>query len=49
MLWPKEKRERFLLAGQGEREKMMMGSLGALLSGSGTRAHVTRGNPDDDL
>ncbi len=49
LMWPKEKRERFLRAEQGEREKMMMGSLGALLVGEGVNAHVTRGISDDNL
>lgn len=37
----------FMAAGQGEREKMMMGSLGALAESVGVKAHVTRGDPTD--
>jgi hypothetical protein len=40
-----EQRTRYLAASQGEREKMLMGSLGALLSGE--RVYVTRGVPGD--
>jgi hypothetical protein len=47
MLWPADKRAKFVAAGQGEREKMMMGSLSAILAGSGTKTYVTRGNPAD--
>lgn len=46
--WPVDKRRKFAAADQGPREKMMMGSIGALLSGSGVRNHVTRGVPEDD-
>jgi hypothetical protein len=47
--WPEEKRRKFMAASQGEREKMMMGALGALVADSapGARAHVTRGVPGD--
>lgn len=46
--WPIEKRAKFIAAGQGEREKMMMGALGALAGEIGTKAQVTRGDPTDD-
>lgn len=49
MMWPKDKRERFAAASQGEREKMMMGALGTLAREAGVKAHVTRGDPTDDL
>lgn len=45
--WPLEKRAKFMAAGQGEREKMMMGALGALVEAAGGKAHVTRGDPLD--
>lgn len=45
--WPLDKRAKFIAAGQGEREKMMMGALGALVSSVGGKAHVTRGDPTD--
>lgn len=43
LAWPPEKRQRFMAAGQGEREKMMMGALASLAAG----AYVTRGDPSD--
>ncbi len=49
LMWPKDKRERFVAVSQGEREKMMMGALGALASQEGTTAYVTRGDPKDRL
>src|SRR5882672_9427402 len=44
LLWPEEKRRKFMAASQGEREKMMMGGLGDLLAGAdvGIDVHVTR-------
>jgi hypothetical protein len=45
--WPIEKRKKFQAATQGEREKMMMGSLGALAEAVGKKAYITRGNPKD--
>lgn len=47
LLWPLEKREKFLAATQGERSKMLMGALGALVEEAGQKAHVTRGDPTD--
>ncbi len=47
MRWPEAKRRAFAAAPQGTREKLMMGALGALIDASGTKAYVTRGNPDD--
>lgn len=49
MMWSKDKRERFMSASQGEREKMMMGALGGLAREAGVEAHVTRGDPKDAL
>jgi len=34
-------------AGQGQREKMMMGALGALAEKVGKKTYVTRGDPTD--
>lgn len=45
--WPLEKRAKFIAASQGEREKMMMGALGALAEDVGEKAYVTRGDPVD--
>jgi hypothetical protein len=46
--WPEEKRRRFAAAGQGEREKMMMGALGsAMAQASAKKVYVTRGDPAD--
>ena len=45
--WPLEKRAKFMGVGQGEREKMMMGALGALVEDSGKKAYITRGDPKD--
>lgn len=45
--WPLDKRAKFMSVGQGEREKMMMGALGALVEDAGGKAHVTRGDPTD--
>jgi hypothetical protein len=36
-----------MAAGQGEREKMMMGALGAVIADAGGSAYVTRGEPSD--
>ncbi len=52
LLWPEDKRRKFAAASQGEREKMMMGALGAVIADVGTaetpiRAYVTRGVPTD--
>jgi hypothetical protein len=47
LAWSLEKRQKFLAAGQGEREKMMMGALRALVEGVDKKAYVTRGNPKD--
>jgi hypothetical protein len=45
LMWDKERRERYMNTTQGEREKMCMGALGALL---GSTAYVTRGNSTDN-
>jgi hypothetical protein len=45
--WSLEKRAKFMAAGQGEREKMMMGALGELIAASGKKTYVTRGDPTD--
>jgi hypothetical protein len=45
--WPLGKRVKFLSAGQGEREKMMMGALGDLIASTGEKAYITRGDPTD--
>ncbi len=46
--WPPEKRAKFVAAGQREREKMLMGALGALVKdATGEDAYVTRGDPTD--
>jgi len=47
MAWPMERRQKYLAAGQGEREKMLMGSLGALVDSVDKKAYVTRGEPTD--
>lgn len=47
LLWPEEKRRRFLAADRGTREKMLVGALAALVADVGGRAHVTRGVPGD--
>jgi hypothetical protein len=47
LLWPVEKREKFVAADQGTREKMMMGALTALI-GQKLNVHVTRGDPKDE-
>jgi hypothetical protein len=47
LLWPEEKRKAFVAASQDEREKMLLGSLGALTASVGVKAHVTRGDPKD--
>jgi hypothetical protein len=36
-----------MAAGQGEREKMLMGALGAVMADAGVNAYVTRGEPTD--
>lgn len=46
--WPLEKRQKFLAAGQGEREKMLMGSFGALIAEMDEKIYVTRGDPKDN-
>jgi hypothetical protein len=46
--WPDEKRQKFAAATQGEREKMLMGSLGAVIAAVGVKGRVTRGDPTDD-
>lgn len=46
--WPAERRTKFLSAAQGDREKMLMGSMGALIAdATGEKAYVTRGVPED--
>lgn len=45
--WPLDKRKKFVEAGQGEREKMMLGALGAFMEDAGVSAYVTRGDPRD--
>lgn len=45
--WSLEKRAKFMVASQGEREKMMMGALGAVIADAGQVAFVTRGDPAD--
>jgi hypothetical protein len=46
--WSADERARFMSAGQGEREKMMMRALGALAAQAGhPHVYVTRGNPSD--
>jgi len=47
MMWPQDKRKRFIEAIQPEREKMMLGSLVTLAEDEGVNVHVTRGNPKD--
>lgn len=47
MAWPMERRAKFIAAGQGEREKMMMGSLVVLVESVDQKAYVTRGDPTD--
>jgi hypothetical protein len=48
LLWPPEKRAAFAKADQGTREKMMMGSTGALLEAAGEKnVRVTRGESSD--
>jgi hypothetical protein len=47
LAWPLDKRAKFMAAGQGEREKMMMGALGALVEDVGGKPYVTRGDPAD--
>lgn len=47
LLWPQEKRLKYVDADQGTREKMLMGSLSALVEAAGVTAHVTRGVPED--
>lgn len=44
MLWPLERRQKFAAAAQGEREKMLMGSLGAIVDSTGVTGYVTRGD-----
>jgi len=47
LLWPKEKREKYVAASRGEQEKMMMVALDSFVSEVGANAHVTRGDPAD--
>lgn len=47
LAWSREAREKFVAASQGEREKMMMGSLTALSGSVSKKAYVTRGDPND--
>lgn len=54
LAWPQAKREAFMKAEQGTREKMMMGALSAKVEdwraspeGGATKVHVTRGEPTD--
>lgn len=47
LAWDTEKRQKFVAADPGTREKMMMGALGALVASLGVKAHVTRGDPTD--
>ena len=52
--WDEAKRVKFRDAEQGEREKMMMGALGAVISlafeekSEKKKVRITRGNPADD-
>lgn len=45
--WPLEKRAAYVAAGQGTREKMLMGALEAIAADVGVKTHVTRGEPTD--
>ena len=47
--WPLERRQKFMAAGQGEREKMMMGALGALIADVAPqeKPYITRGVRED--
>lgn len=47
LLWPADKREKFVAADQGTREKMMMESLGTILTETETKVYVTRVGPTD--
>ena len=47
LAWPLERRAKFVAADQGTREKMMMGALGGLVTETGAKAYVTRGEPAD--
>ena len=45
--WPLDKRQKYMAAGRGEQEKMMMGALSTLVRDEFKKAHVTRGEPGD--
>jgi hypothetical protein len=45
--WPAARRQQYMAASRGEREKLMMSGLGALLSDAEVKAYVTRGEPKD--
>ena len=45
--WPMERRQKFIEADQGTREKMMMGAFGVLVESVDKKAYVTRGDPSD--
>ena len=47
LAWPMDKRQRFVAADQGTREKLMMGALVDLATDTGQKAYVTRGEPND--
>lgn len=49
LAWPLEQRRAFLIAPQGDREKMMMGALTKLVTDAAPNenVHVTRGDPTD--
>lgn len=47
LLWPEEKRRKFMNASDGERDKMMMGGLSGLIENMNVR--ITRGNPVDEF
>jgi hypothetical protein len=47
LLWPVEKRQKYIEAGQEEREKFLLSSLGSVLSEAEVKGYVTRGNPTD--
>jgi hypothetical protein len=47
LAWSLEKRRKYVFAEQGEREKMLMGALGAAVAEAGGVAFVTRGDPAD--
>lgn len=47
--WPLEKRAKYVAAGRGEREKMLIGALSDLAVDAGAKVHVTRGDVKDKL